>query len=145
MKEYKLIINGNNYNVVVHEFEGNMANLEVNGSEFSVEINRSVAIAPKVKITKPIATTPAPVQNVVAKPSATPVAGGTKITAPLPGIILDIMVKPGDHVKKGQKILVLEAMKMENMIESSVDGIAGNISVNKGDSVLEGTLLITIG
>lgn len=144
MKEYKLIINGNNYNVVVNEFEGNTAKLEVNGSEFSVEIDRPIS-APKVKITKPAATTPAPVQNVVAKPAAAPVAGGTKVISPLPGIILDIVVKPGDSVKKGQKLIVLEAMKMENIIESGADGTIASISVNKGDSVLEGAVLITIG
>lgn len=146
MKEYKLKINGNNYNVVIHEFEGSSAKLEVNGSEFNVEIDRPVAeSAPKVKISKPAATEPAPQQTTVAKPSAAPVAGGTKIISPLPGIIVDILVKPGDAVKKGQKLMILEAMKMENMIESSADGTIGNISVNKGDSVLEGTLLITIG
>lgn len=144
MKEYKLKINGNNYNVVIHEFEGNSAKLEVNGSEFNVEVDRPAA-APKAKINKPAATAPAPQQTTVAKPTAAPVAGGNKIVSPLPGIILDIIVKPGDVVKKGQKLIVLEAMKMENIIESNVDGTIGSISVNKGDSVLEGTLLITIG
>lgn len=145
MKEYKLKINGNNYNVVIHEFEGNLAKLEVNGSEFNVEVDRPTTTAPKVKINKPTATVPAPQQTTVAKPSSAPVQGGSKVISPLPGIILDIVVKPGDVVKKGQKLIVLEAMKMENMIESNTDGTIASISVNKGDSVLEGTLLITIG
>lgn len=144
MKEYKLKINGNDYNVVIQDIEGTSAKLEVNGTEFHVEIDRPVA-APKVKITKPVSTTPAPQQTTVAKPAAAPAAGGTKITSPLPGVILDVAVKQGDTVKKGQKLIVLEAMKMENIIEASADGTISNISVNKGDSVLEGALLITIG
>jgi biotin carboxyl carrier protein len=65
--------------------------------------------------------------------------------SPLPGIILEITCKVGDVVKKGQKVLVLEAMKMENAINADRDGEIQEIKVNKGDSVLEGADLVVIG
>ena len=64
--------------------------------------------------------------------------------SPLPGVILDIKVKAGDTVKKGQTIIILEAMKMENNINANKDGKVAEIKVNKGDSVLEGTDLVII-
>jgi biotin carboxyl carrier protein len=70
---------------------------------------------------------------------------GVAIKSPLPGIILDISVKPGDIVKLGSRLLVLEAMKMENNIDSDKEGTVLSVSVNKGDSVLEGDTLLIIG
>jgi biotin carboxyl carrier protein len=67
------------------------------------------------------------------------------LKTPLPGTILDIVVAVGDTVKTGQKLIVLEAMKMENSIEAHRDGKIINIKVNRGDSVLEGDVLLTIG
>ena len=84
--------------------------------------------APQVKVNKPTAP-----------------AGGTTVTSPLPGVILELDCKEGDVVKKGQKLLVLEAMKMENVIESTCDGTITSVKVNKGDSVLEGAHLVIIG
>ena len=78
--------------------------------------------------------------------SKCPSGGGGKgsIKSPLPGVILSIDCKVGDTVKKGQKLLVLEAMKMENTIPADRDGEVAEIKVNKGDSVLEGTDLIIL-
>jgi len=70
--------------------------------------------------------------------------GKGAIKSPLPGVILSIDCKAGDTVKKGQKLLVLEAMKMENTIQADRDGEVAEIKVNKGDSVLEGTDLIIL-
>jgi biotin carboxyl carrier protein len=66
------------------------------------------------------------------------------VKSPLPGVILDIKVKEGDTVKRGQTIIILEAMKMENNINANKDGKVAEIKVNKGDSVLEGTDLVII-
>jgi len=71
--------------------------------------------------------------------------GAGHIKSPLPGVILDIYVKVGDRVKVGQKLLTLEAMKMENLIESDKEGIIASIAKQKGDSVMEGDILISIG
>ena len=64
--------------------------------------------------------------------------------SPLPGVILDIKVKEGDEVKKGQTLIILEAMKMENSINADKDGKVTAINVSKGESVLEGTDLVII-
>ena len=79
-----------------------------------------------------------------AAPAAAP-ANGTKVNAPMPGNILDVCVKVGDKVSNGQKLVVLEAMKMENDITSPADGTIASISVNKGDMVSTGDNLVVIG
>ena len=146
MKEYKLKINGNEYNVTVNEVDGSMAEVEVNGTPFKVEFDKPVkkAAAP---VAKPVAKSaaPAPAAAPVAKPAAPAGGAGTAVTSPLPGVILDVCVKEGDAVKRGQTVLVLEAMKMENAIEATADGTVTAIKVGKGDSVLEGAPLVIIG
>lgn len=142
MKQYKYKINGNLYNVTVNDIEENVARVEVNGTPYTVEMEKPVKATPK-PITRPAA---APKTSagapVVAKPATTSTKSGVK--SPLPGVILDIKVKEGDTVKKGQLILILEAMKMENNINADKDGVVSAIKVSKGDSVLEGTDLIII-
>ena len=145
MKEYKLKINGNDYAVTVKDVDDTVAEVEVNGTPFKVEFEKPITKRPVV-VSKPASpkATPAGVPEVkVTKP----VAGGSgaTVTSPLPGIVLEINCKEGDTVKKGQKLLVLEAMKMENIIEATADGQVTSIKVNKGDSVLEGAPLVIIG
>lgn len=147
MKEYKLKINGNDYAVTITDIEDTIAEVEVNGIPFKVEIDRPVK---KSIVSAPKPVTSSAVPSTVSKPTASvqaPAGDGhqTAIESPLPGVILEVVVKEGDTVKKGQKLMVLEAMKMENVIESSADGKIISIKVNKGDSVMEGTTLITIG
>ena len=142
MKQYKYKINGNLYNVTVNDIEENIARVEVNGTPYTVEMDKPVKAAPK-PVTRPASapktSTGAPV---VARPAATSTKSGIK--SPLPGVILDIKVKEGDTVKKGQLIAILEAMKMGNNINADKDGVVSAVKVNKGDSVLEGTDLIII-
>ena len=139
-------INGNEYNVTVNEVDGSMAEVEVNGTPFKVEFDKPVkkAAAP---VAKPVAKSaaPAPAAAPVAKPAAAAGGAGTAVTSPLPGVILDVCVKEGDAVKRGQTVMVLEAMKMENAIEATADGTVTAIKVGKGDSVLEGAPLVIIG
>lgn len=146
MKEYKLKINGNDYAVTINDIEDTIAEVEVNGIPFKVEFEKPIT-AKKVVISKPAssraASSGAP-EVKVSKPVAAN-AGGTTVTSPLPGIILEVSCKEGEAVKKGQKLLVLEAMKMENVIEATSDGTVTSIKVNKGDSVLEGAPLVIIG
>ncbi|MEG2151019.1 MAG: biotin/lipoyl-containing protein [Bacteroidaceae bacterium] len=143
MKQYKYKINGNLYNVAIDDVEENIAHVEVNGTPYSVELDKPIKVAaPKVNTkpaTAPKTETGAPV---VKRPVVASSKSGVK--SPLPGIILEIKVKEGDVVKKGQTILILEAMKMENNINADRDGKVSAIKVNKGDSVLEGTDLIII-
>ena len=83
-------------------------------------------------------------EKVIAKPAPKAAAGGTPVKAPLPGVVLDINVTVGQEVKAADTVITLEAMKMENAIKAGVDGKVASISVAKGDSVLEGAVLITI-
>ena len=146
MKEYKLKINGNDYNVVINDVQESVASVEVNGSNYKVEFEKPIVKPTAIKVVKTAPAAPA-VSAATPKPSAAPAptAGGTTVSSPLPGVILDVCVKEGDTVKNGQKIMVLEAMKMENVIEATADGVIKSIKVNKGDSVMEGTPLASIG
>ena len=144
MKEYKYKINGNLYNVVIGDIEDNIAHVEVNGTHYTVEMEKKPKAAPAPKpVARPAAK---PAAAPAAAPAAKPATGGAKsgVKSPLPGVILDIKVKEGDEVKKGQTVIILEAMKMENSINADKDGKVTAINVSKGESVLEGTDLVII-
>lgn len=146
MKQYKYKINGNLYNVTIHDIEDNIANVEVNGTPYKVELDKPIreSVSKPVSVTRPTVAAPqAEPITPVARPAAAS-TGKSGVKSPLPGVILDIKVKVGDTVKKGQTILTLEAMKMENNINADKDGTITAINVSKGDSVLEGTDLIII-
>lgn len=78
------------------------------------------------------------------KPIQKPAGAGRQITSPLPGVIIEVSVKEGQTVKAGQKVAIIEAMKMENEISASNDGTVTAVHVAKGDSVLEGAPIVTI-
>ncbi len=152
MKEYKYIINGKEYAVNIENLQGNQASVTVNGKAYDVEI---VGQAPKkiTPVAKPAAPAPAPAAKPAAAPAAataTPAAPaaapgeGTPFKAPLPGTINDIKVAVGQTVNVGDVVLILEAMKMENEITAEKAGTITSITVNKGDSVMEGTTMFTI-
>ena len=144
MKEYKYKINGNLYNVVIGDIEDNIAHVEVNGTHYTVEMEKKPKAAPAPKpVARPAAK---PAAAPAAAPAAKPATGGAMsgVKSPLPGVILDIKVKEGDEVKKGQTLIILEAMKMENSINADKDGKVTAINVSKGESVLEGTDLVII-
>lgn len=145
MKEYKYKINGNLYTVTVGDIEENIAHVEVNGTPYNVEMEKTPKVATK-PVVRPVSNPTAPAQapvTPIAKP-ATPSSGKSGVKSPLPGVILEIKVKVGDVVKRGQTIIILEAMKMENNINADKDGTITAINVNKGDSVLEGNDLVII-
>ena len=142
MKTYKFKINGNEYNVDINSVEGNTADVTVNGASYKVEME--TPIAPAAPVTAPAAPAPA---TAAAAPAPAPSAGsgaGKAITSPLPGVIIEVSVKEGQAVKAGQKVAVIEAMKMENEIQASSDGTVTAVLVNKGDSVLEGAEIVKI-
>lgn len=157
MGKYNFRINGHDYQVDVNSVEGGIADVTVNGTDYKVELadavpapaQQAVRPAPQTVSTgapamTPQATAPAPQAAQTATASA-PQGKGEVVTAPLPGVILDIKVKVGDAVKAGQTVAVLEAMKMENEIESTASGTVTAVNAGKGDSVLEGAAIITIG
>jgi len=138
MNSFKYTINGNVYKVDINRIEDTVAEVEVNGTSYKVEMNKP-AKTQIVTINRPVQSAAAP----VAKPQLTS-SISPSLRSPLPGIILDIFCNVGDAVKKGQKVMALEAMKMENVINAEKDGVVKEIKVNKGDSVLEGAELAII-
>lgn len=143
MKEYKYKINGNLYKVCVGDTDGKNVHVEVNGTPYTVELEKEAA--PKIKpIARATVASPAPAPASSPAMSRPAPSGKGGIKSPLPGVILDIKVNKGDAVKRGQTLMVLEAMKMENDIKSDRDGTVTAINVSKGESILEGTDLIII-
>jgi biotin carboxyl carrier protein len=141
-KEYKYKINGNPYNVVLKDLEGNIAHVEVNGTPYKVELDKPVA-PPTPKFVRPAAA-PRTQSGAPVVATASKSASKSAVTSPLPGVILDVKVKEGETVKKGQTVIILEAMKMENNINANKDGKVTSICVSKGDSILEGADLVII-
>lgn len=144
MKEYKYKINGNEYKVGIGDVDdNNIVQVEVNGVPYKVELEKA-APAKVVSAPRPAAAPRTESgEKVIAKPAAT-TGGAYAVKAPLPGVVLSINVKVGDTVKAADTVVMLEAMKMENAIHAGKDGKVASISVNNGDSVLEGAVLITI-
>ena len=141
MKEYKFKIGGKEYNVTVNPKEGKFFDVTVNGATYEVESENAPVAAPAPQ---PAA---APVQAAPvaqAAPAAKPAGAGEKVASPLPGVIIEISVKEGQQVKAGQKVAILEAMKMENEIPAPKDGTITDIHVHKGDTLQEGDPVVTI-
>lgn len=146
MKQYRFKINGNQYNVDINSVEGNIASVSVNGTSYQVELEDAPAVPVQAVPVQTSVITPAaaPAQAAPApKPAAS--GAGKPVTSPLPGVIIAVKVNVGDSVKAGQEVAVLEAMKMENSIEAVQDGTVTAIHVAKGDSILEGAAIVTIG
>ena len=146
MKEYKFKINGNDYNVAINSTNGNLADVTVNGVSYQVERENAMPAAPVQSAPAQKAAPQAPVQAAAPAPApaAKPSGEGKPVTSPLPGVIIEVSVKEGDTVAAGQKVAVLEAMKMENEIQADRAGVVTKINVSKGDSILEGAAIVTI-
>ena len=139
MKEYKFKINGKEYAVAIGEADGKMLSVNVNGADYQVELENAPVAAPVQQAAAPQQAAP-----VAAPKAAAPAGAGEKVNSPLPGVIVEVSVKEGQAVKAGQKVAVLEAMKMENEIPAPKDGTITAIHVNKGDSILEGAPIVSI-
>ena len=138
--EYKIKIHGAEYEVKIHKVEHNIAHLTVSDVSFEVEVEE-LTINPTRMSLEPAVKTVQPAVSLGKQQTPTSIL---EIRSPLPGIINDVFVKEGDKVKSGQKLMVLEAMKMENSIEAEREGVIEKINRRKGDSVLEGDVLLTI-
>jgi len=142
-KELKLEINNKTYKVKINKFSAEEAVVTVNDKEYTVsleDLGIESAVDQKPKRRKR------------PRPAASPDKGAKKpksvaskqVKAPLPGLILEINVDVGDEVEAGQEVLILEAMKMENDVQSNFSGVVKEINVKEGDSVEEGKVLITL-
>ena len=143
MKEYKYKINGNEYAVAINEVCDTTAKVTVNGAEYAVEWEKPVEEKPVVKV-QPVASKPSAPKQAVQPAAAPAPACGHSIKTPLPGVIIDVKVNVGDTVAKGQTVVILEAMKMENNINADREGKVVAIQVAKGDTVADGAVLVVL-
>ena len=166
MKTYSLKINGKEYEVSIDRGEGNKVAVKVNGVDYEVELaggasagvsggNPAAGNVPQAGVPDgvpvannvPQAGVPGGTSTPYKVPTGTPAGGateGVKVVSPLPGVIIEVSVREGQQVSAGQKIAVLEAMKMENEISAPKAGTVTAILVQKGDSLLEGATIATI-
>ena len=153
MNKYQYKVQGVDYDVEIEEVEGNVAKVVVNGIRFDVELKQPInptSTLKKVRVEapKPVArpsVAPAAAAAPAPAPAAAGAGAGSPIKAPLPGTIIELKVNVGDTVKQGDVVLVLEAMKMQNNIESEYNGTVTSITVKQGETVMEGAVLLTIG
>ena len=137
-KGFNFTIGGQKYETTVKEIEPNVAEVVVNGTSFIVEFQKNES--KKVKAARVAAPTAAP----TAAPVAAKPAGAAVVKSPLPGSIVKVMVKPGDSVKKGDTLLTMESMKMENVVASEYTGTVKNVLVQAGQNVMQDDKLVEI-
>ena len=155
MKEFSFKLNGADYKCAVEELEAGKAKVTVNGKVYEVaglepeqasHAARPVAAKPAAApAPKPApAAAPAAPKAEAPKPAAAP-AAGLQVKSPLPGSVIKVLVSEGQAVKKGDTLLTLESMKMENAIMAEQDGTVKQIAVTAGQNVMQDDLLIVLG
>jgi biotin carboxyl carrier protein len=148
-KTFKLTVNDKTYNVEIGDLNQAIVEVQVDGEKFSVkvesdapEVDRGLTPVIPMAHNPVVAPPPSPLPRAKG-PSAPPVAGdGKTLAAPMPGVVLAVRVKPGDKVKRGQEVCLLESMKMELNIMASADGVVKNVCVSQGQNVAHGTVLV---
>lgn len=141
MKNYRITVNGKVYDVIVEE--GASAGILAAAPQAAIPhaASQAPAAAPQAAAAIPPAAAP---QSAAPAPGNSGAAGGLSVTAPMPGKILGVKASVGQSVKKGDVLIILEAMKMENEIVAPSDGIIATINVLNGDSVEAGKTLATL-
>ena len=139
MRSFKFNIKGQEYDVEIKKIINNMAEVEVNGTVYQVEVKQDVK-----QSKTPILVRSEPAIPKSAHKFKKKISGTLEVKSPLPGNIMNIFVKENDEVKKGDKLLIYEAMKMENIIYAEKDGLIVKVNVKPGDNILEGDVLIEI-
>ena len=142
MKKFKFTIQGNDYEVEVKDFEGSQCKVEVNGTCYEIELHADIDL--------PVQKTPTLVRPRIqterkdSKIKKSVSSRATQVKAPLPGVIVKIMKNVGDEVAKGETILTMEAMKMENNVLAEKEGTITAVKVSAGDNVLQNDVLVEI-
>ncbi len=145
MPEYIIKINDRTYTVNIGRIMEDSVDVTLNGKTFKVEVE-----SPMKRVSKtPVINRSRQVVNAAEVPDRTSppgvATGSGEVVAPLPGLILKILVKEGDSVSEGQPVAVMEAMKMENEIESPVSGKVSRVLVSEGENVLENAVIMKVG
>jgi len=143
MKKFSFVINGNSYDVEVLGFEENIAKMEVNGTQYNVEVQKDLKMTKTPTLVR--VEPPKPTSKESKIPRTFSQTTNMAIKAPLPGTIITVLVKPGDKVAMGQKLLTMEAMKMENNVLSEKDGVVKAVNVKPGQAVAQNDVLVEIG
>ena len=141
MKNYKFTIRGHVYEVEILDIEENIAEIEVNGTHYKVELHKELRKTKTPKLIRAKVPSPTTKEKKITKDIGTK---SYKVVAPLPGTILQIFAKEGDTVNAGDKLLIMEAMKMENDVLAEKSGTIKSIKVSTNDAVLQNDLLIEI-
>lgn len=147
MPEYKVTVNGKHFDVNIGRMVDDKVDVVVNGKSLNVQIEipqRSASKTPRIE-TKPHVVSAAESPDKTSPPGVAASIGKGDVLAPLPGLMLKILVKEGDKVSVGQTVAIMEAMKMENEIESPVTGVISKVAVSEGQNVLENDLIMKIG
>lgn len=139
MSTFRYVINGNPYEVSVDSYQGDEADVTVNGVTYRVQIARETRRPSEIHRPQGVpGSEPQPVRT-------RPQVGLGDVKAPLPGRVQAVLVKEGDRVEQGQGVCVIEAMKMDNEMWAPAAGVVTKVHVREGQNVLEGDLLIEIG
>ena len=142
MKTFKFTIAGQPYETTVNEIEPNVAEVTVNGTVFQVEIEKQETVKKTFVAPRPAAHAAAAPAKAAAAPAAP--AGTTVMKSPLPGSIVKVLVQAGQEVKKGDTVLTMESMKMENIIAAEVSGKVKAVLVQPGQNVMQDAPLVEI-
>ena len=148
-KEFSFKINGAEYKCAVEEIEAGLTEVTVNGKKYTVETEKPVAPAPKAAPAPAAAPKAAPAPAAAAPKAAAPkaaaaAAAGAQVKSPLPGSVVKVCVNEGQDVKKGDTLLILESMKMENPILAEQDGKVAQVAVAAGQTVMQDDLLVVL-
>jgi biotin carboxyl carrier protein len=142
MKKFRFTIHGNEYEVEIQGIEDNIARVEVNGTPYDVEIHRDLKVSKTPTLVR--AEAPAPKGKETRIPKTPVRTTNVAVKSPLPGTIISVLVKVGDNVTMGQKLLTMEAMKMENNVLAEKAGTVSALLVKPGDTVLQNDVLVEI-
>jgi biotin carboxyl carrier protein len=142
MKKFNFVINGNNYGVEIIGFEDNSVKIEVNGTAYTVEVQKELKVTKTPTLVRMETPKPTRKESKIQRTSIQ--TTNTAIRAPLPGTIIQVFIKTGDRTTIGQKLLTMEAMKMENNVVSEKDGIIRSVNVKPGQTVAQNDILVEI-
>jgi glutaconyl-CoA/methylmalonyl-CoA decarboxylase subunit gamma len=139
MKTFKFNIKGQDYDVEIKRFSQNIAEVEVNGVTYNVEL-----LQESKQSKTPILVRPEPAVPKSAHKFKKKIGGSYEVRSPLPGNVTQVFVKENDEVKRGDRLLIYEAMKMENTISAEKEGVVSKLRVKPGETILEGDVLLEI-